>query len=432
MRGKKLYWIAGVLIVGLLGAVLGKKKFNKESVEVTVESVEVRDIIEMVSANGKIQPEKEVKISPEVPGEIIKLNIQEGGVVQQGQLLVEINPDILTASVDRMEAALNSSKANLSNAKARLAQNKARLKQVELAYSRSDKLKKDGAISQSELDQALANYQVAQAEVEAAEESVKASEFSVKSSNASLKEAKDNLSRTRIFAPISGTVYGLNVEQGEKVVGTAQMAGTEMLRIANLNNMEVNVEVSESDIVRVSIGDSAYVEVDAYLDRKFDGIVTEISNSANNGLGSTEQVTTFDVRIRLLASSYQDLMSGRDSTYSPFRPGMSAAVEIKTQKVEQAVSVPIQSVTLRPDSLPKGKPLTSVDRDDMNECIFLMVDGKAQRVMVKTGVQDENYIEVLSPDITGKVITGPYATVARKLRDGDEVLETDDIKSEED
>jgi len=423
---KKSFWIVGIIIVLLIAGAIGKKKFSKSAVQVFVETIETRNITETVSANGKIQPEKEVKVSSEVPGEIVSLYIKEGSVVSKGELLIEINPDILTASVDRMEAAVNTSRANLSNSKARLAQTKARYKQSKIEFDRMDQLKKEGAVSQSELDQAVSGYEVAEAEVEAANESVKASEFSVRSSEASLKEAKNNLGRTKIYTPISGTVYSLSVEQGEKVVGTAQMAGTDMLRIADLNNMEVSVEVSENDIVRVSNGDSVDIEVDAYLDRKFKGIVTEISNSANSSLSSTEQVTSFNVMIRILRSSYGDLLEDRDSTYSPFRPGMSAAVEIKTKSELGALAVPIQSVTLRPDSFPKGVPLSSMDRDEMKECVFILEEGKVKRVFVTTGIQDENFIQVISPEISGRVVKGPYSTISRKLRNEANVEEMDE------
>ena len=418
---KKTYWIIGVIVAFLVVGVLVKKKFSKNSIEIFTESIQNRNITETVSANGKIQPEKEVKVSSEVPGEIVSLFIREGSVVSQGDLLIEINPDILTSSVDRMEAALNSSRANLSNSKARLAQTKARYKQSKIEFDRKGKLKTEGAISQSELDQAVSTFEVAKAEVEAANESVKSAEYTVRSSEASLKEAKNNLGRTEIYTPISGTVYSLNVEEGEKVVGTAQMAGTDMLRIANLNNMEVSVEVSENDIVTVSNGDSVDIEVDAYLDRKFKGIVTEISNSANNSMGTTEQVTSFNVLIRLLRSSYLDLLANKDSTYSPFRPGMSAAVEIKTKSSVGVISVPIQSVTLRPDSFPRGVPLSSMDRDEMKECVFVLENNKVNRVFVKTGIQDENYIQILFPEISGVVVKGPYSTIARKLRNNDNV-----------
>lgn len=412
----------------LIAVAIWKKKFGGEKLEVSVEKIERRTIVETVSANGKIQPEKEVKISSDVPGEIISLYVKEGDVVEQGNPLLEINPELLVANVDRMEASVNSSKANLSNAKARLAQSKARLIQAELAYNRNMKLNKDGAISQAEFDQSTSNFEVAKAEVDAAQESVKASEFSVRSSQASLKESKENLSRTKIFAPINGTVYSLNVEQGEKVVGTAQMAGTEMLRIANLNNMEVNVEVSESDIVRVSLGDSASIDVDAYIDRTFDGIVTEISNSANDQLGATEQVTTFDVRIKLLPSSYKDLLENKPESFSPFRPGMSASVEIKTNRVDNVLAVPIQSVTLRPDTFKRGTTLASYDREKMLECVFIKEEGKAKKVNVKTGIQDENYIQIIDGDMEGKVITGPYSIISRKLRNGDVVVKVDESK----
>ncbi|UTW63440.1 efflux RND transporter periplasmic adaptor subunit [bacterium SCSIO 12741] len=413
---KNTWLIIGAVVLILVLLIIGKKQFGGGSTEVYVEKIERMTIVETVTANGKIQPEKEVKISSEVSGEIVDLLVKEGAVVDSGQLLVRINPDILESSVERMEATLNSTKANLSNAKARQLQSEARLRQSQLDFDRNEKLWKQGAVSQAELDQVRSAFEVAQAEVDAAKESVKGAEYSVRSTEAELSQARENLLRTTLYAPISGTVTRLEVEAGERVVGTAQMTGTEMLRIANLDNMEVKVEVNESDIVRVGMGDSVEVEVDAYLERKFLGLVTEIANSANDKLASTEQVTTFDVRIRLVRESYQDLMEGKGEYFSPFRPGMSATVEIKTQKVENVVAVPIQSVTLRPDSLKPGELLSTVDRDEMNECIFVSRNGKVERIFVKTGVQDENYIQLLDADsLEGEVVKGPYSAVSRKL-----------------
>ena len=403
----------------LLIVALVKKKISPDSIEVQAESIINRTITETVSANGKIQPEKEVKISSEVPGEIVMLQIKEGAAVSKGDLLVKINPDLLTAGTQRMEASLNTSKANYANAKARLAQAKAKYAQSEIEYNRTKRLFDDKAVSQAELDVATSSYVVAKAEVEAADESVNAAQFSVKSAEASLKEARDNLNRTEIYSPMDGIVSKLNVELGERVVGTAQMAGTEMLRVADMERMEVNVEVNESDIVRISLGDSVDIEVAAYLDRTFKGIISEIANSANDKMTSTEQVTTFDVKISILKSSYQDLVVGQSENRSPFRPGMSATVEIKTNRAINVNSVPIQAVTLRPDSSIEG-PILSIDNiEDLNECIFLVEDGLAKKVKVKTGIQDENYIEIIEPkELKGEVIKGPYSAVSKKIRDG--------------
>lgn len=415
---KKLFIILGSLVVVLIAAALIKKKLAPDGLEVYVETISNKTIIETVSANGKIQPEKEVKISSEVPGEIIVLSIKEGDNVSKGDLLVKINPDLLLAGVQRMEASVNTSKANLSNSKARLAQAKARYIQSEIEYNRTKKLFADKAVSQSEMDQSTSSFEVAKAEVEAADESVNAAMFSVKSAEASLKEARDNLNRTEIYSPMDGIVSKLDVEAGERVVGTAQMAGTEMLRVANMDRMEVNVEVNESDIVRVSLGDSVDIEVDAYIERKFKGLVTEIGNSANDKMASAEQVTTFDVKIRILKSSYQDLIKDTASRKSPFRPGMSATVEIKTNRAIDILAVPIQAVTLRSDSS-EGLSFVVEKSEDLKECVFVVEDGLAKKINVTTGIQDENYIQILSPtSITGDVVKGPYAIISKKLEDG--------------
>lgn len=415
---KKLFIILGSVVVVLIAAALIKKKLAPDGLEVYVETISNKTIIETVSANGKIQPEKEVKISSEVPGEIIVLSIKEGDNVSKGDLLVKINPDLLLAGVQRMEASVNTSKANLSNSKARLAQAKARYIQSEIEYNRTTKLFADKAVSQSEMDQSTSSFEVAKAEVEAADESVNAAMFSVKSAEASLKEARDNLNRTEIYSPMDGIVSKLDVEAGERVVGTAQMAGTEMLRVANMDRMEVNVEVNESDIVRVSLGDSVDIEVDAYIERKFKGLVTEMGNSANDKMASAEQVTTFDVKIRILKSSYQDLIKDTASGKSPFRPGMSATVEIKTNRAIDILAVPIQAVTLRSDSS-EGLSFIVEKSEDLKECVFVVEDGVAKKINVTTGIQDENYIQIISPtSITGDVVKGPYAIISKKLEDG--------------
>ena len=281
---------------------------KKDETKVSTELVSKKTIIETVSANGKIQPVVEVKISPDVSGEIMELDIKEGDHVKKGDLLAKINPDAYKSNQDRMVAALNTSKAQLANSKATLSTFQSQLANAEASYNRSKTLYASGTISASDWDAAQASFNVAVANVEGGKESVKAAEFNVVSAEASLKEADDDLVKTSVYAPVSGTISLLNVEKGERVVGTSQFTGTEMMRLANLNEMEVNVSVNENDIVRVKIGDTASIEVDAYLKRKFKGIVTEISNSANNSTStastSIDQVTNFDVKVRILRESY--------------------------------------------------------------------------------------------------------------------------------
>ena len=399
--GKKLGWIGKGIII-----------------KVSTEMVSRRTIVETVSASGKIQPEIEVKISPDVSGEIIELHVKEGDEVKVGDLLVKINPDIYLASVDRMDAALNSSKANLANAKARFIE-------AEQSYKRSSKLWKEEVISESEFESAKANVAVAK-------QNMIASEFNIKSAQASLKEARDQLSKTMIFAPVDGIIYALNVEKGERVVGTSQMAGTELMRLANLNEMEVSVEVNENDIVRVIHGDTAEIDVDAYLDRKFKGIVTEVANSANTTGVSADQVTNFTVKIRILQDSYKDLFDENNPGVSPFRPGMSATVEIQTETAIDVLSAPIQAVTIREDSLSKsegrerdGKNL-SQNRNkktaEKKECVFIYVDGTVKLQKVKTGIQDNTYIEILDGIDEGQeIISGPYSAISKRLKDGKKV-----------
>jgi len=443
---KKIIWIVSAVALLLIILFALKKCSKKKETSVTVEAAKRRSITEMVSANGKIQPEVEVKISSDVSGEIVELFVKEGDKVTKGDLLCKINPLIYESNLTRMVAALNGSKANLLNSKARLQQIKANFVNAEASFQRNKKLFDQGAISQADMDAATAAYEGAKADVKAAEETVSASDFSVKSAEASLKEANDNLLKTNIYAPVSGTVSKLNKEKGERVVGTAQMEGTEIMRLANLNEMEVSVDVNENDIVRVHPNDTSLIEVDAYLDRKFKGIVTEIANSANTTGVTAEQVTNFTVKIRILQESYADLINENKNTPA-FRPGMSATVDIQTKKASSVITVPIQSVTTRTDSTEFEKNKKSkkeennegdgdiVVKDDRDksaanteeeskaeECVFVMVDGKAKKVLVKTGIQDSNYIEILSGLKEGdEVISGPYSAISKLLKDGTDV-----------
>ncbi len=426
MKSKKWIIILLSIVVVLIAVALLKGGSNK-AVKVSTSAVEKRDIVETVAASGKIQPETEVIISSDVSGEIIEMPIKEGQTVKQGQLLVKIDPDLVASAVNRAEAALNTARANLMGSKARLAQSESQFENAKASFQRSEKLHKDQVISQAEFDQAKANFEVAQADVEAAKESVEAARYSVRSADATLSEAQENLGRTSIYSPMEGVVTKLNREKGERVVGTAQMAGTEIMTIADLSIMEVAVEVNENDIVRVNIGDTADIEVDAYLDQKFKGVVTEIANSANVSGVSADQVTNFDVKIRMQRSSYEDLQSRREGN-SPFRPGMSATVDIRTKVAEQVWSVPIQAVTTRADTSLEKEDRKATQRNESEkeaeekECVFVVEGEKVKLHYVKTGIQNTMYIEILEGLTDSlKVVTGPYNVISSKLEDGDEV-----------
>ncbi|MWB95602.1 efflux RND transporter periplasmic adaptor subunit [Flavobacterium sp. GA093] len=426
MSKKTIYFLVGgavVLIAALIGlskaGVIGNKDEGKE---VEISKVLASTIVETVSATGKIQPEIEVKISPEVSGEIILLNVKEGQVVKKGDLLVKINPDLYTSSYNR-------SISNLSGTKAGLTQSEASFKEAKANYDRNKTLFEKGVISKSDWDKAIASFEVAKATKQNAY-------FTVQSASASVNEAKDNLGRTTIYAPADGTISVLNVELGERVLGTQQMAGTELLRVANLNNMEVEVDVNENDIVKIKIGDEANVEVDAYLKKQFKGIVTSISNSASSTLTS-DQVTNFKVKVRILKESYQDLLEGKPSTYSPFRPGMTATVDIITKTKANVLAVPISAVVVKSDTAavkefkvedPNEEQKDKPKSDKKFECVFVKVGDKAKIRVIKTGIQDDTNIEVMTGLKAGDVvITGPYSTVSKDLNSGDKVK----IKKEE-
>lgn len=414
MRKKTLIWvlaIAGAVLLAVL-LMVGKRK-NRNVKMVETAKIEPITIVETVAATGKIQPEVEVMLSSEVSGEIIELPVKEGQQVEKGDLLVRINPDLIQSS-------LNQSQATLQNVQAQLAQAKANLKNAELNYTRNKSLFEKGVISQSEWDRSVADYEIAQANKESAY-------FSVQSAAANVKQNQDNLARTTIFAPRSGTISKLSVELGERVVGTAQMAGTEIVRVANLSNMEVEVDVNENDIVKVAIGDSTVVEVDAYLKREFKGLVTEIANSAETTL-SVDQVTNFKVKVRILSDSYADLTEGKPDHYSPFRPGMTATVDIITDKRASVIGIPISAIVIKTpmDTVSggdkdKAQALGS-GSDEKFEAVFVREDGKAQLRVVETGIQDDSNIEVISGlKESDEIITGPYNLVTKRLDSGDKV-----------
>ena len=443
---KKIFIIGGiVLFIILIIVVIAVKNQRNEGIKVTSEKVTKRTIIQTVSANGKIQPEKDIKISPYISGEVVELMVKEGAQVKSGDLLAKIDPEIYVSAYDQSTAALNSQKASEANAKARLSQMKAQFENTKLTFDRQQKLFKQNVVSQADFDQAKVAYDVAKAQVEAAEQDIKAAEFQVKSSEAGLKRAKEDLTRTAIFSPNDGTVSKLTVEKGERVTGASQFSsGTEIMTIANLNEMEAQVQVNENDIVRVKLGDTSLIEVDAYLNRKFKGIVTEIATSANSTGTSVDQVTNFNVKIHLLKDSYKDLMKADRPEYSPFRPGMTTTVEIQTETAEKTISIPIQAVTTRvaKDSLDKynakgvkektdGEDRTEIvsskkKTGEIQECVFVFENGIAKKVNVKSGIQDNNYIQILSGlKENQEVISGPYSAISKTLNDKDKVKKVD-------
>ncbi len=406
-----------------------------ETIQAAVENVTPRDITETVSASGKIQPVREVKLSPDVSGEIVELLVKEGDRVKEGQVLARVKPDIYQANYEQIAANVNSQKANLSNSEARLAQTEAQYVNTESSYNRNKTLFDQGVISKAEFDAAQAQYDVAKAEVQASKQTVNAARFNVYSAQASMSEASKNLSRTTIVAPVDGTISTLNVEVGERVAGASQFgSGTEILRIADMAEMEVMASVNENEVVRLSLGDTAIVDVDAYPNKKFKGIVTEIGNSANVSGISTDQVSNFDVTIQILSSSYADMIPKGVTDYSPFRPGMSASVEIQTEKVKQVLSVPVQSVTTRDESDlmvvdDKEKKDKKDDQTTVTEFVFVIENGVAKRRTVKTGVQDNEFIQILEGLKKDEVvIVAPYSAIAKKLQ-GEEKVEIVDRKN---
>ncbi|HLG04166.1 MAG TPA: HlyD family efflux transporter periplasmic adaptor subunit [Bacteroidia bacterium] len=444
---KRFFLIGGALLVILLTIVFIKKGSSGEAIRVATENAERRDITEIVSASGKVQSENQVNVASDVSGEIVELKVKEGDTVRKGDLLLRVNPIIYQSGVDQMLASLNVSRANLANTSARLEQSKANLVNAEASFNRNKKLHEQKAISDAEFDQAKAQFESSKADVNAATESVKGASFNVANAEAALKQATDNLAKTTIYAPVSGTVAKLNKKKGEHVLGTVQMQGDIILVLANLNEMEVQVDVNENDILRVSHGDTVLIEVDAHNNRKFKGIVTEVANSANtNALGSSEQVTNFPVKIRILHDSYLDLLDPKNPGKYPFLPGMSATVEIQTKSVYNVVSVPIQSVTTRMDTAAKhgveeAGELKKVEEENDDEehgnlvvgdaknkgnekkaekkaieCVFVYREGKVRLVPVKTGVQDNMYIEIVEGLKAGdEIVSAPYKRITTDL-----------------
>lgn len=435
-----IYFSIGSVLVIIIFLLIGKSQgwIGKGNVlEVELAKAQHTTITEKVSASGTVQPVTEVKLAPEVSGEIVALEVEEGDSVKVGKVLVKIRPDVWISQLERTEATMNQQKANVESSRASLARAEATFLRAEQEYNRQKKLWDGQVIAEAEWQLAQQNYTIAKNDLEAARQSLKASLFIVSSTEASVRESRENVRRTTVWAPMDGVVSKLNVKQGERVVGTAQMAGTEMMRIADLNMMEVRVNVNENDIVRVHLKDNVLIEVDAYtaLGKEFKGVVTHIANTAKDKL-SADAITEFEVRILILRSSYDDLVKGGNRF--PFRPGMTASVEILTATKDNVLAVPLAAVTTRNPDLDQSAEEKGRRQDDSQPkvvdeskkqekkkdkvVVFVNENGKAKMVEVKTGISDYDNIEIISGVADGQeVVTGPFLAVSKRLKDGDEI-----------
>ncbi len=434
---KKLLWII-ILLVVVVAVLVGLKKSGvigkEEGIKVSSEKAAQRTITETVNASGKVYPEVEVKVSPDISGEIVELNVNEGDSVKRGQVLARIYADIYLTQRDQVAAGVTQSKAQLSNSVASLEGLKAQMDNMKVIYERQKKLLAGKVISLSELEQSEQNYLTALANYNAAKEGLKSGEASIQNAQAQLAKADKDLSRTVITSPMDGIISLMNVKKGERVAGNSFNVGTEMMRVADMSSIEVQVDVGENDIPKVKLGDTAIVEVDAYTNRKFKGLVYKIANPNTTATGTTTstEVTNYKVHIRLLPQSYHDLTV---STHGfPFRPGMSASADIQTKTKLNVLSVPLNAVTTRDkksdkapsdktDDKPKDQQSTAKSTsadDDIDEVVFILQkDNTVKKLKVKTAIQDLNYIEVLEGLKPGdEVITGPYSVVSKTLKDG--------------
>ncbi|MEO7990483.1 MAG: efflux RND transporter periplasmic adaptor subunit [Chryseolinea sp.] len=441
---KLIYGLIGAVVILIIVILVGKSQGwigEAKQMEVDFSKAKRVTIVEKVSASGTVQPVTEVKIAPEVSGEIIALLIEEGDSVAKGETLVKIRPDTWQSQLDRAQAGLSQQRANLEQSRASLSRAKATFIRAEAEYNRQEKLFSEKVISDSDWQLAKQNYEIAKNDVTSAEQSVEASRYIINSTQAQLNEAQENFRKTTVQAPMKGVVSKLIVKNGERVVGTATMAGTEMLRIADLNKMEVRVNVNENDIVRVHLGDTAIIDVDAYAiqNKTFKGIVTLIANTAKDK-ASADAITEFEVRILILSSSYQDLVKAGNRF--PFRPGMTASVDIMTTRKDNVLSVPLAAVTTRgadekkaddnKGGGPPGEPSNEntdskpVKKKEEKTVIFLNEKGVAKMVEVKTGISDYDNIEIISgASDSSVVITGPFLVVSKRLKDGDKIKATE-------
>ena len=442
---KTIYILLGIVAILIVAAIIAKSAGfigKKKEIEVDIAEAKMRTIIEKVSASGTVRPVNEVKLSPDVSGEIIELLVEEGDSVTANELLVKIRPDNFINAMERADANYNQQLANLASSRANLARANATFDRMRDEYDRNKKLHDEKVISDATWQIVEQNFKVSQNDLESARQNVNASQYIVQSARATVRDAKENLRLTNVYAPVSGTISKLSVEKGERVVGTRQFAGTEMLRIADLNKMEVRVDVNENDIIRISVGDTAIIDVDSYsyMGKLFKGVVTQIANTAKDKV-SADAVTEFEVRVRILNSSFADLV--KEGRKTPFRPGMTASVDIITERKEDILTVPLAAVTTRKlseilkDSIDSEESdeearITSSSNnkeDEKVEIVFVFDDGVAKLTQVKTGISDYDNIEILDGLVEGrKVISGPFLAVSRRLKNKDLVV---DKKKEE-
>lgn len=441
---KKWKWVL-LIVVALIVLLVVLKKTGAigkdEGIQVAVEKSTRRTIIETVTASGKIYPEVEVKVSPDISGEITDLTVQEGDSVKRGQVLARIYADIYNIQQQQAAAQVSQQQYQVANTQAQLSGLRATLDQAQVTMNRQKQLLSDKVISQSEFEQAQVTYNTAVANFNAAQKGINATQAGVQGAQAALQRASKDVSRATITAPMDGVISLLNVKKGERVVGTAQMAGTEMMRIADFKSIELRVDVSENDIPKIKVGDSAIVTVDAYTGRKFKGLVYQIASSQNGAVttasvsSSANDVTNYKVFIRIIPDSYKDLMTSRNF---PFRPGMTASADIQTKTKINALSVPINSVTTRDkndenkssddqakasNGQDESAPVQSGDEDDRQIVVFvLQADGTVKKLSVTTGIQDTRYIEITG-GIKGneQVVSEPYNTIYKTLKNGTKV-----------
>ncbi len=456
MKRKTIYWlITGLVILIILLLVLKSKGVigDQPGVQVSVDKPAFRNITETVSASGKVYPEIEVKVSPDVSGEITDLSVEEGDSVTRGEAIAKIYADVYNSIREQQLANVSQVEAQLANAQASLTGFKAKLDQAKATFARDQQLVAQRVISRVEYDQAQSDYQSALSNYNAAQDQIQSGQYAVASAQANLSQAEDQLHRTTIIAPMSGYVSSLLVKKGERVVGTAQMAGTEMMTIANMDTMEIQVDVGENDIPKVNYGDTANIQVDAYNERVFKGVVTKIATSSGavaaaqtSGSSSTgasaDQVTNYTVHIRILRTSYQDLVNPNNPRHFPFRPGMSASVEIQTLTHRHVISIPINAVTTRTSAsmataapgphpvqakgsapAPAASAAAAAPADSAQEVVFVVKsDGTVKMVPVKTDIQDDNNIEILSGiDTSEKIVVSPYSAISKTLSSGTKV-----------
>ncbi|HKG06302.1 MAG TPA: efflux RND transporter periplasmic adaptor subunit [Pedobacter sp.] len=435
MKLKTILIIVGVLIVLVAVAKFTGLIGGEKAEKVTVEKAGKRNVIETVTASGKIQPETEVKLSSEVSGEVTELLVKEGDVVKKGQLLMKVRPDVLKSGYDRAIASNSSQRASVAASQQVLQQNQANFVNAEATYKRNVELFNKKVISVSEFDAAKAAYLTAKTNLGRSKEDYTAAKFQLAQTGANVQEASANLAKATIFAPVDGVISKLSVELGDRILGTAQMAGTEIMRISNLTSMEVNVDVNENDINRVNVNDNAVIEVDAFADKKFKGIVTEIASSSKDvgTVTSTDQVTNFNVKVRILAESYSNLTQGAKDLPSPFRPGLSATVDIESESLN-GLAIPIQSVFTGDMKAKQGPGDNSGDDDQqkskltdktVKQYVYIYNNGTVKKTEVTTGIQNDQYIIIKSGiKANQEIVTGPYSAIQNRLKDGAKVEKT--------